>query len=69
MAERPRLFNANILNEFLEKKGFNVYENSGRMIKFSKGKVEIRCGVDPEMQEIRSLYVGVDITNRLGVVF
>ena len=55
--------------DFLEDKGFDKYYNTNRMVKFSKHKVEIRCGVDFEAQTINSLYVGVDLTNRLGVIF
>ena len=55
--------------DFLEEKGFDKYYNTNRMVKFSKHKVEIRCGVDFEAQTINSLYVGVDLTNRLGVIF
>lgn len=54
---------------FLEDKGYDEYYNSGRLMKFSKGRVEIRCGFEPETQTIRSLYVGMDLTNRLGVIF
>ena len=56
-------------SEFLEEKGFDEHENNGHLMKFSKGKVEIRCGINNETQEIRSLYVGIDLTNRLGVIF
>ena len=55
--------------DFLEDKGFDKYYNTNRMVKFSKHKVEIRCGVDFEAQTINSIYVGVDLTNRLGVIF
>ena len=55
--------------DFLEDKGFDEYYNSGRLMKFSKGRVEIRCGFEPETQTIRSLYVGMDLTHRLGVIF
>ena len=55
--------------DFLEKKGFKEYYNNGHLMKFSKGKVEIRCGVKNETQEIDSLYVGMDLTNMLGVIF
>ena len=56
-------------SDFLEEKGFDEYYNNGHLMKFSKGKVEIRCGINNETQEIRSLYVGIDLTNRLGVIF
>ena len=55
--------------DFLEGKGFDEYYNNGHLMKFSKGKVEIRCGVNNETQELDSIYVGMDLTNMLGVVF
>ena len=56
-------------SDFLENKGFDEYYNNGHFMKFSKGKVEIRCGVINETQEINSLYVGMQLTNRCGVIF
>ena len=55
--------------DFLEGKGFDEYSNNGHLMKFSKGKVEIRCGFNNETQEINSIYVGIKLTNRLGVIF
>lgn len=61
--------NSEEFSEFLEEKGFDAYYDNGHLMKFSKGKVEIRYGINNETQEIRSLYVGIDLTNRLGVIF
>ncbi len=56
-------------SDFLDEKGFDEYYNNGHFIKFSKEKVEIRCGVNNETQEINSIYVGIDVTNMFGVIF
>ena len=55
--------------DFLEDKGFDRYYDSNTLMKFDKGKVEIRCGIDIETKEINALYVGVDTTNLLGVIY
>ena len=56
-------------SDILSDKGFEEYYNNGSLIKFTKGKVEIRCGINNGTQEINSLYVGMDLTNMLGVIF
>lgn len=56
-------------SDFLEEKGFDEYYNNGHLMKFSKDKVEIRCGINNETHEINSLYVGIDLSNHLGVIF
>ena len=56
-------------SDILGDKGFEEYYNNGHLMKFSKGKVEIRCGINHETQEINSLYVGMDLSNMLGVMF
>ena len=61
--------NSEEFSEFLEGKGFDAYYDNGHLMKFSKGKVEIRYGVNNETQELNSIYVGIDLTNRLGVIF
>lgn len=50
-------------SDFLEEKGFDEYYNNGHLMKFSKGKVEIRCGINNETQEIDSIYVGIEKRN------
>ena len=61
--------NSEEFSDFLDEKGFDEYYNNGHFIKFSKEKVEIRCGVNNETQEISSIYVGIDVTNMFGVIF
>ena len=54
---------------FLLDKGFKNFHKADRMLKFKKGKIELRCGVNYEEQTIRSLYIGVNTTNIFGIVF
>ena len=56
------------LVDFLEDKGFDEFYNNGHMMKFSKGRVEIRFGFNNETQEIHSLYVGM-MTAAAGMVY
>ena len=56
-------------SSFLEKKGFDEFSSSLTYMKFKKGKVWIRFGLDNETQTINSLYTGVDSTNHCGVIF
>ena len=56
-------------SNYLKDKGFKEYYTSNRLVKFSKGKVELRCGINYEAQAIDSLYVGVTLTNSCGVIF
>jgi hypothetical protein len=55
-------------SDFLEEKGFDEFYNSGHLMKFSKGRVEIRFGFNNETQEIHSLYVGM-MTTVGGIVY
>ena len=55
--------NGEEFSDFLEGKGFNEYYNNGHLMKFSKGKVDIRCGINNETQEIDSIYVGIEKRN------
>ena len=61
--------NSQEFSDLLKEKGFEEYYNNGHLIKFSKKKVEIRCGVNAETQEINSIYIGVDVTNISGAIF
>ena len=54
---------------FLLGKGFKNFYKADRILKFKKGKIEVRCGVNYEEQTIRSIYIGVNTTNIFGVVF
>lgn len=54
---------------FFTKKGYDKFYDNGHLLKFNKGKVQIRIGVNNEEQTICSIYVGVDTTNCTGVVF
>ena len=56
-------------SSFLEEKGFDEFSASFTYMKFKKGKVWIRFGLDNETQTINSLYAGVDSTNHCGVIF
>ena len=60
--------NSQDLADFLESKGFDEFYNSGHLMKFSKGRVEIRFGFNNETQEIHSLYVGM-MTTVGGIVY
>jgi len=55
--------------EFFKKKGYEKFSDNGHLMKFKKGKMQSCCGVDVETQTIRSLYVGVNVTNNCGVIF
>ena len=54
---------------FLIGKNYKIFDKSERLIKFEKGKVEIRIGINYEEQTVRSIYVGVDTTNIFGIVY
>ena len=54
---------------YLKEKGYKKFYDNGHLMKFKKGKMQFRCGVDVETQTIRSLYVGVNVTNNCGVIF
>ena len=60
--------NSQDLADFLEDKGFDEFYNSGHLMKFSKGRVEIRFGFNNETKEIHSLYVGM-MTTVGGIVY
>jgi hypothetical protein len=57
------------LETFLEEKGYKKFSDNGNLMKFKKAKMQFRCSVDVETRTIRSLYVGVNVTNNCGVIF
>ena len=50
-------------------KKYKKFYEAERVMKFEKGKVEIRIGINYEEQTIRSIYVGVDGTNIFGIIY
>ena len=57
------------MQSFLLSKGFKIFSQANHLIKYNKGEVQIRIGVNYEEQTINCICVDINTSNITGAIF